>query len=150
MHKGRIYPYAPRPWQCEVFFWPGYVPEVYFVRSSGMNGDLWDLLSGGVVCYIDDWDAPAVGDIRYSAATLPPGLTTLRLALHKVGLSPKRYSLTARVSHAAHANLASVEIGPSVTTATWPAFTFDSGADPPYFNGHVPDVLVRPARWGEF
>lgn len=148
-HLGKTYPYLFERWLVEVQFWPGWVPRKLYVRTTGTNGDSWDLLAGGLVSDDAEPDFGGVdGDLRYPF-TDPLGQFFLNVRFHQVAISPKKYSVSMRMGTHAHANICSCEIGPEERTFGGYLWTLNSGASPPYFNGHSPTTIVRGATWSE-
>ena len=47
MHKGRTYPYAPKFWATEAWFWPGFVPWKMFFERGISDGDPWNQIPIG-------------------------------------------------------------------------------------------------------
>lgn len=149
MHLGRPYPFHIQSWECEVQFWPGLVPQQLHVQTDGHNGDSWDLLAGGIVTDVGDPDVGGLpGDISYFFND-PLGVYQLRVLYHKVAISPKKYSVSMRMKIGLHANIASCEIGPEERSFGGYAWTLNSGASPPFFNGHSPGTQIRGATWSE-
>lgn len=149
MHVGRTYPFHFSYWQCEVLFWPGYVPRKLRVHMTAANGDFWDTFLVPMVSDVGVPDVFIPGDIVYPfSAILAPA--TFEVIFHKVATFPKRYSITAHLDNGLlSSNLASLEIGPEVRTFG-PFFpTLDSGPDLPVFNGNVPSLQIRAATWSE-
>jgi len=47
MHVGRLYPYLPKYWATECWFWPGFVPwKFYGLLIGGTPAPPWDVMSG--------------------------------------------------------------------------------------------------------
>lgn len=148
MHQGRLYPYMREYWQAECQFFPGYVPRRWFIKTAGINGDSWDLLIGGIVTDVGLPDAFAVGDPLWSYSSGVLGFT-LELLWHKTSLTPLVYTPSLRMARFFHANVISGEVAAPQYTCGGLGFTVSSGPDLPFFNGTIPAITCRPARWSE-
>jgi len=47
MHRGRTYPFAPKYWATEAWFWPGFVPWKMHAFYNGFDGPPWDFIPIG-------------------------------------------------------------------------------------------------------
>lgn len=149
MHLGKVYPYAFQYWQCEVQFWPGFVPRKIHAQTLVPNGDHWDLLLGGVVSDLLVPDAFLVGDPFWSYVE-PMGFFTFEFLMHKIASSPTIYSAVARLAvPGPHVNVISTPIGPEVRSFGGYGWTLNSGVDLPFFNGVNPSLQIRGATWSE-
>jgi hypothetical protein len=149
MHVGKLYPYAYEFWQCEVQFWPGFVPRKIFAQTVHPNGDAWDLLLGGIVSDVMLPDAFLVGDPLWSY-TEPMGFFVFEFFLHKIQQWPKRYSAVARLQVPGPAACAiSTGIGPELRSFGGYPWSLISGPSPPDFNGNIPALTIRAATWSE-
>jgi len=149
MHKGRLYPFASAFYTCEAIFWPGYLPRKFHASYLDVITDDWGLIAGGVVTdeLVPSLVTPGDGSYHYVD---PGGAFLLEILFHKVLESPKRYTVSVRMEvPGPHANVASQEFGPVTYSSRFSSPWLNSGADPPFFSGSTPGLLIRPATWAE-
>ncbi len=149
MHKGLDYPYLNEYWQCELSFWPGFVPRKLYVWCPLGYGTSWDRLNAGIITGVGVPDAFDVGDPGWDFID-PTETWELQVLIHKTGLSPKQYTWAVRVKEDG-VIVSSVTFGEMVgpnyifTAPAWVA----TSHFPPWSLGVTVPIVVRPATWAE-
>lgn len=149
MHLGLLYPYLWEFWQCELQFWPGFVPRKLHISCATGYGTSWDRLAPGIVTNVGVPDSFATGDPYWEWLDAINNWK-VDVLIHKTGINPTVYSWGIRVQ----------EIGIAVSSQTYgfmagPQYVFANpvwaavSTFPPYSLGIIPPIVIRPATWSE-
>lgn len=152
MHKGRTYPFLPRYWATEAWFWPGFVPWRFLLHTTGPLTPPWNAIPTGIDLLSDAGDSSTnIKQPAWAFDASHDGFTCLLdLVLDKITDITGSYARWRLfISNGGPAWAVGIALQPYPQyVVNLPRFDF-SLPTPPYTSPAGPLISVRPATYAE-